>query len=108
MKRAGEAQLLRGGEGVDVALEPFAPHGACVRGVPAVPLSQAGAACSELDRQLVEEPAELGGEASDVSQGDRLRERARAARRSAVPSACARLGDGRPRAAPRRSRARWR
>src|SRR5215216_7458870 len=59
VKRAGEAQPLGGGHGVDVALEPFAPHGACLRGVPAVPFSRAGAACSELDRQFVEEPSEL-------------------------------------------------
>jgi hypothetical protein len=36
---AGETQPLCGTHGVDVVLEPLAPHGSNVRGIPTVPLS---------------------------------------------------------------------
>jgi hypothetical protein len=106
VQRAGEAQALSGSHGVDVVLEPLAPRGSCLRGVPTLPLSRADAARSDLDRQLVQEPAEICGQTSDVIQGDRLPSPAPAARRGAAPGTRARLGYGRPRAAPHRRPAR--
>jgi hypothetical protein len=59
MQGGGEAQPLGGSHGAYVLFEPLAPRGSHLRGVPPVPLSQPGGAGSDLDRQLVQVPAEI-------------------------------------------------